>query len=123
MVARKLPITQEQIEQAKINTERPAIKLDPPLWVDINYDTQVIESGVLHLYPDVYKPGKEEVSNLQQELASTENLQVDAKTLQKMLEQVTQKQEFVVSIAEIKAGRALIAGRLVPLVNTLEPSS
>ena len=57
IAARRLPVTRDQIEQAKTSTERLAVKLDPPLWTDINYDTQVIEGGVMYRYPDVYSRG------------------------------------------------------------------
>ena len=47
---------------------------------------------------------------------SVDTKQLDDQTLKKMLEHVNQKEEFVVSVAEIKAGRALSAGQTQPLV-------
>lgn len=68
VAARKLPVTKNQIEQARTNTERRAVKLDPPLWVGINYETQVIEGSVLYLYPDVYKRRKNDLASLRNKL-------------------------------------------------------
>ncbi len=121
VAARKLPITKEQIEQAKTNTERLAVKLDPPLWVDVNYDTQVIEGRVLHLYPDVYNRQKDELARLRNKLSGSGVAQADETLLKQMLERVSRKEEFVVSLADLKAGQALTAGRQIPLTNALEP--
>jgi hypothetical protein len=57
LAARRLPLTKDQIEQAETSTERLAVKLEPSVWMDINYDTQVIEGGVLH--PVTYNRGRE----------------------------------------------------------------
>jgi lipoprotein-anchoring transpeptidase ErfK/SrfK len=110
--ARRLPVTKDQIEQAKTSSERLAVKLDPPIWTDINYDTQVIEGGVLHLYPDVYHLGVNTLENLRAELSGSgvDPATLDDQTLKLMLERVNNKGEFRVSIADIKAGRALTAG-------------
>ena len=119
VAARRLPITKEQIEHAKASADRLAVKLDPPLWVDINYDTQVVEGGVLHLYPDVYGRHTNTVDNLRAELqASGVNASgLDENTLKQMLGRVTREEEFVVSISDIKAGRALTAGQQSPLTD------
>jgi len=88
--------------------------------VDINYDTQVVEGGVLHLYPDVYERGTNTVEKLRAELESEG---VDASklrdaTLEKMLARVNSRQKFVVSVESIAAGRGLVEGRLLPLVGS-----
>ncbi|HEX5706893.1 MAG TPA: L,D-transpeptidase, partial [Pyrinomonadaceae bacterium] len=54
VAARSLPVSAKQIARAKAGTRTLAVALDPPVPVDINYDTAVVEGGVLHLYPDVY---------------------------------------------------------------------
>jgi lipoprotein-anchoring transpeptidase ErfK/SrfK len=117
VAALNLPVTQTQIEQAKQNTERLAVKLDPPLWVDINYDTEVIERGVLHLYPDVYRRTADELAALRAELTRRGIENTDEKTLKQMLERVNRKQEFAVPLTEIKTGRALTDGQQVPLTD------
>ena len=46
--------SREQIDHAMKSTDRLVAALKTPVVVDINYDTLVIEGGVLHIYPDVY---------------------------------------------------------------------
>lgn len=118
VAARRLPVTKERIERAKTNTERLAVKLDPPVWVDINYDTQVIEGGVLHLYPDVYHRGTGTPENLRAELAGGDvgAEQLDEQMLKQMLARVSRAEEFRISLADIKAGRP-VAGQQSPLTD------
>lgn len=120
VAAQGLPMTKDQIEQTKTSTERLAAKLAPPVWVDVNYDTQVIEGSVLHLYPDVYNRGVSTIENLRAELAASgvDTAKLDEQTLKQMMERVSGKKEFRVSIADIKAGRALSAGQQVPLTGS-----
>lgn len=119
VAARKLPVTGEQIERAKASTERLAVKLNPPLWVDINYDTQVVEGKVLHLYPDVYNRGASGVDSLRAELQTggVDPSKLDAQTLKQMAGRVSMAEEFLVSVADIQAGRALAAGQNQPLTD------
>ena len=115
--ARSLPVSRQQLERAKSSKDRFAIKLDAPLVVDINYDTQVVEAGVLHLYPDVYNKNTNTIENLRADLkdAGVDDTKLDDKTLQQMLDRVTMNEEFTVSVADIKAGRAFEAGQNQPL--------
>jgi hypothetical protein len=115
--ARGMPISHEQIEQAKMSTDRLAAKLDPPIWVDINYDTQVVEGGVLYLFPDVYRRSMNPLAELRLELMGNgvDVASIDDRILEQMLARVTMTEMFGVSIAEIKAGRALTAGWTKPL--------
>ena len=115
--ARSLPVSRPQLDRAKNSKDRFVIKLDVPLVVDINYDTQVVEGGVLHLYPDVYNKKTNTVENLRAELKDNgvDESKLDDKTLQQMLDRVTMNEEFAVSVADIKAGRALEAGKTQPL--------
>lgn len=116
VATRRLPVTKERIGRVKTSTERLAVKLDPPIWVDINYDTQVIEGGVLHLYPDVYHRGTGTPENLRAELASGDvgAEQLDEQMLKQMLARVSRAEEFRISVADIKAGRRA-AGQQSPL--------
>ncbi|MGH8594280.1 MAG: L,D-transpeptidase family protein, partial [Gammaproteobacteria bacterium] len=118
VAARRLPVTKERIGRVKTSTERLAVKLDPPVWVDINYDTQVIEGGVLHLYPDVYNRGTGTLENLRAELASGDvgAEQLDELMLKQMLARVSRAKEFRISLADIKAGRRA-AGQQSPLTD------
>lgn len=120
VAARKLPITKEQIEQAKTNTERLTVKLDPPIWVDVNYDTHVVEGGVLHLYPDVYKRNKDELGSLRATLSKNGVAHAEDTTLKQMLERVSRTQSFVIGLADLKAGRGLAVGKRIPLTDVNE---
>jgi L,D-transpeptidase catalytic domain len=113
IAARSLKVSTEQLEHAKQSKDRFLIKLDAPLVVDINYDTQVVEGGVLHLYPDVYNKNTLTVENVRAELkdAGVNDGTLDDKSLQQMIDRVTMNEEFTASIADIKAGRGLEAGK------------
>lgn len=123
IAARSLSASREKIERAKKSKDRLVIKLDTPLVVDLSYDTQVVEGGVLHLYPDVYGKNTNSVENLRAELkdAGVDDARLDDNTLRSMLARVTMNEEFVVSIADIKAGRALEAGGTQPVTSANAP--
>ena len=53
VAARSLPVSKRQIARAKAGSRTLVAALDEPVPVDINYDTAVVEEGVLYLYPDV----------------------------------------------------------------------
>lgn len=57
IAARSLAISPKRIAAAKRSTRTLVVRLGDPLPVDINYDTLVVEEGVLHIYPDVYGRG------------------------------------------------------------------
>ncbi len=119
IAARSLKVSKQQLEHAKQSKDRFLIKLDAPMVVDINYDTQVVEGGVLHLYPDVYNRNTLTVENVRAELreAGVDEAKLDDKTLQQMIERVNMNEEFAASIADIKAGRALEAGKTQPVTS------
>ena len=54
IAARSVPVSRKRIEAAKRSQRTYVVRLDDSVPVDINYDTIVIEEGVLHIYPDVY---------------------------------------------------------------------
>lgn len=120
VAARGLPVSPKKIANAKQTKNTVVAKLDKPLPVDINYDTQVIEGGALHLYPDVYGRGTNTVAKLRAELkgAGIEAGMLDDATLEKMLARVNAKRKFVVSLDDLVAGRALTDGRTLPLVGS-----
>lgn len=124
IAARAVPVSRPRLEQAKQDKERFAITLDAPLVVDLNYDTQVVEGGILHLYPDVYDKKTNTVENLRAELkdAGVDDAKLDDRTLQQMLDRVTMNEEFTVSMADIKAGRGLEAGQTQPLTPANAPA-
>ncbi|MFY9557658.1 MAG: L,D-transpeptidase [Blastocatellia bacterium] len=117
VTARALNITPQQIENAMKSTDRLVANLNPSIMVDINYDTLVVEGGVLHIYPDVYDRGTNTLENLRAELQSVgvEASKLDEQTLKQMLGRANEKEEFLVSLADIKSGSSLIAGKNQPL--------
>jgi lipoprotein-anchoring transpeptidase ErfK/SrfK len=117
IAARSLNVTKQQIEHARNSKDRLAVQMDAPLIVDLNYDTQVVEGGVLHLYPDVYNHKTNTIENLRAELQGVglDSSKLDDQALRQMLSRVTMAEEFFASIADIKLGRALASGKNQPL--------
>jgi hypothetical protein len=120
VAARSVPVPAKKIANAKVTKNTVVAKLDEPLPVDINYDTQVVEGGALHLYPDVYERGTNTVEKLRAELETSgvDASMLDEATLKRMLARVNAKQKYVVSLESIAAGRALTDGRMLPLVGS-----
>lgn len=116
--ARSLEVTKEEIEEARSNTARRVLRLEEPLTVDINYDTEVVEGGVLSVYPDVYAREAARVKRLREDLrtAGVNGARLDDATLKEMIERASASEKFVVRVSDIRGGRALSAGRTVPLV-------
>lgn len=118
VAARSAPVSRKRIEAAKRNLRTLVVHLDEPVPVDINYDTLVVEEGVLHIYPDVYGRGTNRPARLRAELQAS-NIDVanlsDA-TIKQMLRKVTRRTQFVVETRSLAEGRALVDGRVLPLV-------
>jgi len=117
--ARELSMSREEIEQARRNTERKAASFKPALPVKISYDTAVIENGNLTLYPDVYGRDTNTPEKLREFLRanSVEAAQLIDETLRGMWDKTSMKEKFVVSLNDVRAGRALQAGRKEPLTS------
>jgi hypothetical protein len=116
--ARSAPVTAAQVARAKAGSRQLIVPLGDPVPVDINYDTLVVEGGVLHIYPDVYDRKTNTVARLRAELESSGvNLSgVDDETLSAMLARVTRRTKFVVDARSVEEGRALADGRSAPLL-------
>jgi hypothetical protein len=125
VAARSLPVSRKRIEAAKHSTRTMTVALDTPLEFDINYDTLVVESRVLYIYPDVYDRGTNTVARLRDELKTSgvNDSAVDDATLRKMLDGVTRRTKFVVPVASIEQGRALEDGHTEPLIAQPAPPS
>lgn len=113
-----LDVTFEQISAAKESKNTLVAPIEPGLPVEITYDTMVIEGGKLHIYPDVYQNKRNTIAYLSAELESNN---VDASNLteaemKKMIAAAKGRNQFVVSVADIEAGRALRGGTIVPVV-------
>lgn len=118
ILARSLPITAKEIAAAKASKKTRTVKLDQPLSIDLDYDTQVVEEGMLHIYPDVYERGTNTVARLRQELESSDidPDAVDGKSYELLLTRPTKTAAFVTPVESVKQNLALTAGRLKPLV-------
>jgi murein L,D-transpeptidase YcbB/YkuD len=118
IAARNVPVSPKRIAAAKRNKRMLVVNLDEPIPVDINYDTLVVEGGVLHLYPDVYGRGTNKLARLRAELESSHvNASgVSDATLKRMLAKVGRRTQFVVETSSIEQGRALEDGKLLPLI-------
>jgi hypothetical protein len=123
ITALALPVTNKQIERAKKTTKPLVANFDAPIEVDINYDTLVVEGGMLHIYPDVYGYGTSTVKELRNELESSgiDSSNLDDKTIRAMIAKTGKGQQFVVSVDSIKAGQALKDGQLMPVVPKAAP--
>lgn len=122
MAARGWPVSREQIEKTKDkkNTDRLVAKLNPPVLVDINYDTQVIEGGVLRIYPDVYGRNTNTVENLRAELQSSrvDASRLDDATLKQMLDRANANELFAVNVSDLSSGNNVLAmGQAQPLTS------
>jgi lipoprotein-anchoring transpeptidase ErfK/SrfK len=119
VTARALNITPAQIDHAMKTTDRLVATLKPHVVVDINYDTLVVEGGVLHIYPDVYGKDANTTVNLRAELQSVgvDVARLDDVTLKQMLDRANMNEEFKVNIADIRSGNALAVGSNQPLTS------
>ncbi|HEX8116067.1 MAG TPA: L,D-transpeptidase [Pyrinomonadaceae bacterium] len=120
VAARGLPVTRKQIAAAKAGTKTLSVALDEPLEFDINYDTLVVEGGVLYIYPDVYDRRTNTAARLREELRTSgvDASSLEDAALEKMLSKVTRRTKFVVPVASIAQGRALADGRAEPLLGS-----
>jgi murein L,D-transpeptidase YcbB/YkuD len=118
VAARSAPISRRRIEAAKRSFRTVVVTLEEPVPVDINYDTLVVEGGLLHIYPDVYARGLNRPWRLREELeANGVNVSMlDEVTMERMLAKATKRMQFVVETSSIEAGRALEDGRVVPVL-------
>ena len=121
-VAYNLPIT--NIEKSRADKKQRILNLDATLPVDIFYDTMVVERGVLHIYPDVYDYKKNTLENLRAQLTGygIEPEAISDAGLKKILARVKGKQQFVVSLEDIRAGQALTKGKILPVVGARKVS-
>jgi hypothetical protein len=94
------------------------VNLEEPVPVDINYDTIVVEEGVLHIYPDVYGRRTNTVQRLRAELeaAGADVSTLNDRTLKRILGKVTRRTQFVVEVSSVAEGRALEDGKVLPLI-------
>lgn len=118
MAARSVPVSPRRIEAAKRSSRTFVVRLDEPVPVDINYDTLVVERGVLHIYPDIYERGNNRPARLRAELKSSgvEMSKLNEEAFKEMLAKASRRNQFVVETSSIEAGRALEDGQVLPLI-------
>jgi hypothetical protein len=118
IAARSAPVSPKRIAAAKKSSRMLVVRLDDPVPVDINYDTLVVEAGVLHVYPDVYGRGTNRPAKLRAKLltANVDATTLNDKLLRRMLARATRRTQFVVEISSIAEGRALQDGKQLPLI-------
>ncbi|MCP9495362.1 MAG: L,D-transpeptidase [Pyrinomonadaceae bacterium MAG19_C2-C3] len=116
--ARDADVSGKDIANAKRTFNTVVAKLDAPLPVDINYDTQIVEGGKLYVYSDVYERKTSTLASLRRELElyGVNPLAINEDTHAEILKRVTRGQGFVVSLNSIAAGRALADGRMFAVV-------
>lgn len=122
VAARNAPITHKRIEAAKRSSRTLVVHLDEPVPVDINYDTLVVEAGVLHVYPDVYDRVPRRSTRLRAELlaANVAESSLSEEIVKRILTKVTRHTQFVVEVSSIAEGRAIEDGRVLPLIPKAE---
>lgn len=118
IAARRAPVSRGSIAAAKRNSRTLWVRLDEPVPVDINYDTLVVENGVLHIYPDVYDRNLNQPVRILNELKSVgvNVTSLDEQTMKRMIAKVSRRNQYVVETSSIEQGRALEDGRVVPLI-------
>lgn len=118
VAARSAPVSPKRIAAAKRSSKMLVVRLADPVPVDINYDTLVVEEGVLHIYPDVYNRGTNRLSLLRAELqaSNVDESNLSDAMIKRMLRRVTRRTQFVVETKSIAEGRALEDGRVLPLI-------
>lgn len=119
VAARDLNVPAPKIAAAKRNKRTLIAPLDPTVPVEITYDTIVIESGRLNIYPDVYNRKMNTVANVRKELDSSgvDDDQLTDAAIRRMIAAAAGRQRFVVDISAIEAGQALTRGRAVSVVS------
>jgi hypothetical protein len=118
IAARSLEVSPKRIAGAKRSSRMLVVNLEEPVPVDINYDTIVVEEGVLHIYPDVYGRRTNTTQRLRAELeaAGADVSTLNDRMLRRILGKVTRRTQFVVEVSSIAEGRALEDGKVLPLI-------
>ncbi len=107
--AKSLEITADEISSAKRTKDTFVIELENELPIEITYDTMVVESDRLHIYPDVYGYNKNTIKNLREELKTNGINETDIPdaALEKMLAKAKSKNQYVISLGQIRSGKYL----------------
>ena len=122
VAARGLDVAPEEIASAKQTKKTLIAQIDPPLTVEITYDTIVVENGKLHVYPDVYQLKTNTVTNIRTELRTSDvnDSHLTDAVLKSWIAGAKGKQQFVIAVADVSAGR-ITKGSFGPVMG--QPSS
>ncbi|HYJ85287.1 MAG TPA: L,D-transpeptidase [Pyrinomonadaceae bacterium] len=123
IAARSLEVSPKRIAAAKRSSRMLVVNLEEPVPVDINYDTIVVEDGVLHIYPDVYGRRTNTSQRLRAELeaAGVDVSTLNDRLLRRIIGKVTRRTQFVVEITSVTEGRAIEDGKVLPLIPRRRP--
>jgi len=119
VAARALDVPDTKITAAKRNKKTLTAKLDPIVPVEITYDTIVVENGRLTIYPDVYNHRRNTVENVRRELRTSgvDDDRLKDSDIKPMIARAVGKRKFVVDVAAIENGNALLSGKSVAVVS------
>src|SRR5215204_6314227 len=120
VAARELDVPAAKIMSAKRTKKTLIAPLEPPVPVEITYDTIVVEAGRLNIYPDVYNRKQNTIENVRKEL-QTSGVNDDRLTnsqIRKMIAGAAGKKRFVVATRFIESGTALENGKVVSVVGS-----
>ncbi|MGI8811853.1 MAG: L,D-transpeptidase [Pyrinomonadaceae bacterium] len=124
VAARGLDVTSDEIASAKQSKKTLIAEMDPPLSVEITYDTIVVENGKLHVYPDVYQLKTNTVANVRNELRTNgiADSHLSDVEIRSWIAGARGKQQFEIAVADISAGRTA-RGSFGPVVGQPAPPS
>lgn len=118
IAARGAPVSRKRIEAAKRSKRTLVVNLDEPVPVDINYDTLVVEEGVLHIYPDVYERSMNRPWHLRRELETSrvDVSDLDDEAMKRLMAKVTRRTQLLVETSSLEQGGVAENSRSVPLI-------
>lgn len=118
VAAYQLETSPSQISEAKRTKKTLIAEMDSSVPVEITYDTMVVESGELHIYPDIYERRKKDNLEILREELKANNIDAsefsDA-TLNRMIARAAGKNQYVIDLKDVKAGN-LTRGRVIPVL-------
>lgn len=120
VAARSLDVTSAEIATAKRNKRTLVAPLEPAVVVEITYDTIVVEGGVLHIYPDVYRYNKNTAAELRKEFRTNgvNESAIPNNVLVKMIAAAKGRNQYVIGLAGLRASNIARTGKIVPVVST-----
>lgn len=118
VAGRALPVSPQEITQAKRSKKMLSTGLEPPIPVEITYDTLVVEGGKLHIYPDIYERKTNTPERLLAELKTSgvDTSELTDSIVKKMLARAVGKTKYVVGVNNIESGKAIANGQTMTVV-------